>query len=250
MPKILAGLEKFVKFIFKAFEGVVILATRLASMFGRVWDFLVKLDDVTGGWSTKILAVAAAWKLLNLAFITTPIGMIITALIALLALVDDFLTWQEGGESLIDWAAWVPMIDAIKATFLGLWEVIQDVYHVIKNLGDAIIGLVTGNFAGAFDSLIKSGDKLWKLFGSILDTLEGIGNIQFGFISGIADKLGFGDASPPGSSTPSSSGQNVSQVTNINVQGANDPQATARVVGNEQSRINYDMTRNMKGAAR
>ena len=42
----------------------------------------------------------AAWKMLNLAFLTTPLGMLITGLAGIVALVDDYLTYMEGGESL------------------------------------------------------------------------------------------------------------------------------------------------------
>lgn len=105
LPKIQAILEKFVNFIFKAFEATNILGSRLWSILGRVYDFLVKLDSVTGGWSTKVLALIAVWKFLNLAFIRTPLGMILTGLLAILALYDDFKVWQEGGQSLINWGS-------------------------------------------------------------------------------------------------------------------------------------------------
>jgi hypothetical protein len=44
--------------------------------------------------------------------------------------------------------------------------------------------------------------------------------------------------------------QNVNQQTQIVVQGSTDPSATARAVSGEQSRVNADMARNMRGAAR
>jgi hypothetical protein len=252
MPKILNFLERLVKFIFKAFEGVVLLGTRLWSMLGRVWGVLEKLDDVTGGWSTKVIALIAAWKLFNLAFIATPIGAIITGLVLLLALFDDFMTWAEGGDSLFDWGAWVPAINAVKETFLALWEVIKDLYEVFKNLGDALIKVVTLDFSGAFDSLLKSGDKLWSLFGNVLDTLVGIGNFQFGVVGGLVDSIGslFGDEKPLGSTGGAAGSQNVSQTTQIVVQGASDPGATAQRVSNEQNKVNANMARNMKGATR
>lgn len=254
MPKILAFLEKLVKFIFKASEAVTILAVRLWSMLGRVWDILERLDKATGGWSTKILAVIAAWRLLNLAFLTTPIGMILTGLIALLALFDDFMTWQEGGESLFDWGAWVPAINAIKETFSALWDVVKNVFFVMKDLGGAIVKLVTGDFSGAFDSLIESGNKLWDVFKSILDVLVGIGNFQFGAVSGVIDSISglFGgeEKKPLGSTGSAGASQNVNQQTQIVIQGSGDPSATARAVVTEQNKVNFNMVRNMKGAAR
>jgi hypothetical protein len=44
--------------------------------------------------------------------------------------------------------------------------------------------------------------------------------------------------------------QNVSQKTEIVVQGAADPASTARAVAGQQDRVNADMTRNMVPRAR
>jgi len=252
MPRILAGLEKFVKFIFKAFEGVVILGTRLASMFGRVWDFLTRLDDVTGGWSTKILAAVAAWKLLNLAFLASPVGLILISLLALLALYDDFQTWKEGGESLFDWAAWVPSIDAFVKVLEAGYEVLKQIWNTVTSLVDAFKMLFNGDYKGFFNGLMEYAENLLGVYSKLIDYLMKIPNLLSSLGGGIVDSVSglFGDSKPLGSSSSPSSGQSVNQVTNINVQGSSDPQATARIVGNEQSRINYDMTRNMKGAVR
>lgn len=105
MPKIQAQLMKFVQFIFKAFEATIELGTRMWSILTRVWDFFARLDRATDGWSTIILGVIAAWKLLNLAFLATPLGMIIAGLVTILALYDDFKVWQEGGKSLFNWGS-------------------------------------------------------------------------------------------------------------------------------------------------
>ena len=44
--------------------------------------------------------------------------------------------------------------------------------------------------------------------------------------------------------------QTLNQKTTITVQGAGNPQATARAVAGAQSRVNADMARNMRGAVR
>lgn len=132
MPKIQAGLEKFVKFVFKAFEAVNILGMRIWSILSRVYEFFGRLHDATNGWSTTILAVLAAWKFLNLAFLATPLGMLIAGLATLLALWDDFKTFQEGGESLIDWGS-----DATK-TFVGIAASVVAVGAAIYGVVQAI----------------------------------------------------------------------------------------------------------------
>lgn len=103
MPAILKFLDGLVRLVFKSFEAVTILGARLWSMLMRVYDAFKNLDESTNGWSTKILAFIAIWKILNLAFLRTPIGMVFAGIVALIALYDDFMVWKEGGESLIDW---------------------------------------------------------------------------------------------------------------------------------------------------
>ena len=61
---------------------------------------LHKLDQIILG---GILALAAAWKFLNLAFLATPLGKLIALAVVIALLIDDFQTWKEGGKSLIDW---------------------------------------------------------------------------------------------------------------------------------------------------
>ncbi len=103
LPQIQNVLEHIVQFIFKAFEATSALGGRLGSILGRVYDGLVALNKATDGWSTRILGVIAAWRLLSLGFLATPFGLLLAGFVALLHLWDDFKTFKEGGESLIDW---------------------------------------------------------------------------------------------------------------------------------------------------
>jgi hypothetical protein len=123
MPRVQQGMEELrsafmkfapqaVKMLTPVFDWVMKIAGAIIKLSGRVLQggmvivgWLQKLDEATGGWSTKILAAVVAWKYLNLAFLASPLGLILSLGVAVLALVDDFLTWQEGGDSLIDWGS-------------------------------------------------------------------------------------------------------------------------------------------------
>lgn len=134
MPKVRAGLDKMsvifeglrhklqdngkkiVEAIMPILEFIMKIGTAFVQFFARglevankvvgvaigVWN---KLQDVTDGLAGKILLVVAAWKLLNLNFLKSPIGMIISLAAAALLLYDDFMTWKEGGDSLVDWGS-------------------------------------------------------------------------------------------------------------------------------------------------
>jgi hypothetical protein len=104
--------------------------------------------------------------------------------------------------------------------------------------------------AGAL--LIANWDTVKKWFSSFFDWLFA-GFSEMAEWGGI---LGFGGGAPASAPSPQAqsamggSGQNVSQQTQIVVQGSGDPAATARAVSGQQDRVNADMTRNLRGAAR
>jgi hypothetical protein len=275
MPKILKFLERFVGFIFKASEAVTKLGIRVWSMLGRVWDLFYKLDDITGGWSSKLLLAVAAWKLLNLSFLMTPIGMVLTGMLALLALYDDFITYKEGGESLFDWGS-----DAVK-TVVGLTTAVFGLFAAFKAIGVAMkvyrgimilvnavqaafgiilaanpIGLIITAIAALIGLLTVLYFKWDVIKKSFSDFFSGIGGKALSFLSGLVGGGGaeigttVNNTAPLGSNVANNSSQNVKQETNIIVQGSSNPEATARAVTGEQNKVNFNMTRNMKGAAR
>lgn len=262
MPKIQAALEKFVNFIFKAFEATSILGVRLWSILTRVYDFFAKLHEATNGWSTAILGVLAAWKFLNLSFLATPLGMILAGLASLLALYDDFKTYQEGGESFFNWDPVLPVIESVTDTVKALWEVLKSVIGTIGELGSALMSLFKGDLSGLADHLANVFSGLWDSINKVIDVVKGASGI-LGSLFGLGQNLSNGtinllnnpkaDTRPLGANSianSSQTNQNVNQQTQINVSGAADAQATGAAVANQQSRVNYDMVRNLTGATR
>jgi hypothetical protein len=266
MPKIQAQLMKLVQFIFKAFEATVELGTRLWSILGRVWDFFKELDEATGGWSTRIIAVIAAWKLLNLEFLATPLGMLLAGLFAILALYDDFKVWQEGGKSFFNWGPVVPIINQVIEVFDDLKEGLGDVFALIFDLVGAFSRLLHLDWAGftndignAFGDVEKYLKDLYgyasNLFSLITRGIGGIASVA-GYVGNL---FGNGNAGPnvngiqhpqPLVAPQSGVNQKVSQETTINVQGSADANHTARAVASQQDKVNFDLTRNLIGAAR
>jgi len=270
MPKITAAIEKFVGFVFKAFEATVILGQRIWSILSRVYDFFYRLHQQTDGWSTIIMGVIAAWKLLNLAFLATPLGQLLAGLVAILALWDDFQVWREGGKSLFNWSSFIPTIDAVADTLKGLWKVLDGIIGAVIGLGFVLYQVFTGQWSAAWESAKMVLDNLWNSVKGLWDTIKGlfstlgaVGKWALSF-AGITDKPQatdeqwakwgqVGRPNPLGSQQAASvanTNQNVQQQTSINVMGSADADATARAVASQQSRVNFDMARNMKGATR
>ncbi|MFU9135771.1 hypothetical protein [Erwinia tasmaniensis] len=92
-------------------ERVVVRLVQGANDLTGWWD---GLDNGTKQLITILGEVTVAWMLLNSAFLLSPIGIIAGLGVAILALYDDYKTWQEGGKSLIDWDTWAPGIAAAK----------------------------------------------------------------------------------------------------------------------------------------
>lgn len=212
MPKILSVLERFIFFIFKAFDATVILGERVWSILTRIYNFFVMLDQATDGWSTIILAALAAWNLLNLSFLATPLGMILSLGLAILALYDDFKTFVEGGQSFINWGSdttkmivgLIAMIGGVVAAFYA-WKAAEIAWLAISTAVEATIGFLTGELSlmaialaiieapiwlivGAITALIAAltlVDSKWKIFGGHLsDFFSGIGGRILNFLAG------------------------------------------------------------------
>ncbi|MFX4955845.1 hypothetical protein ABTC33_18265, partial [Acinetobacter baumannii] len=75
-------------------------------------------------------------KSLRLAFLASPIGIVLALAAAIAALWDDYQTWKNGGESLIDWSKWENGIEAAISRIKQLAE-------LIKSLKDKTVEFVT-----------------------------------------------------------------------------------------------------------
>ncbi len=270
MPKILASLQKFIAFVFKAFEATTILGARVWSILQRIYDFFVMLDKATNGWSTIILGVVAAWKYLNLAFLATPLGMIIAGITALIALYDDFMVWKEGGESLINWGSEttrmiVGIVAAVGALAAGVyavvaamraWAVVQTLINILLTanpIGLIIVG-VTALIALLTTLAIKLGylkgvgSFFSNMGGAVMNLVGGGDSAANGVQNGA--KLGQGQPLGTNIANQQQTNQNVNQQTHISVMGAADAQQTGKAVADQQGRVNFDMVRNLTGATR
>ena len=192
--------------VFETLIGVVLRVSGVISAFAyRVIKWVSALvqwyDKLDGGQKKLILGLGlllAAWKLLNAGFLATPIGMIVAGLMAAVALVDDYLTYMEGGESYFDWGPWAESIgDVIRALkpFLGvvmgigqgimaamapaLQGVIANIGRVInwfKVWGQYLKALFSGDFAeaAALGQRILTGfcDIVVGIFSGLVETIK------------------------------------------------------------------------------
>lgn len=273
MPYIIGVLTKLVNTVFRAFTAVTILGERVWSILGRVYDFFVMLDKATNGWSTVIIGVIAAWKLLNLSFLATPLGQLLALGVAVLALYDDFKTWQEGGQSLINWGSdFTQMIIGLTTLILacaaawGVWTLATKAWAIGTAAVEAVMAVLNGELGitaallafieapiwlivGAIAALVAAltlADEKWKIFGG------GLSGFFTGIGHSVTNLLGGGPGGKPLGANPPAGGSNVNanMQTQINITGSPNADATARATAAQQQNVNRDFTRNLKGATR
>lgn len=273
-------------------------------LFGFFWALFGRIVDVVVGYVMRIitafrsldpnlqmailtvLGLAAAWRFLNLAFLASPIGILVGLGLALLALYDDYMTWKEGGESLIDWSAWTDEVAIVTGVIDAFVSFFENAFTLLFASVDALVKLLHGDFTGAWYAVGEAIDAIigifsaafgWitKLTGGIGELVAKAGSLVGGIFGGAAPTpgvqataegmsgmaadpsgasaiLGAQNAAPPtatlGAQGAAAPQVNMTQATTIQVQGGSDPAATGRAVAGEQGRVNSDMVRNTKGS--
>ena len=225
--------------------------------------FFYKLDEATGGWSTKILGAIAAWKLLNLEFLATPLGMILGGLLAILALYDDFEVWKEGGISFFNWAPVVPIINDVVAVVHDLYEGLSDMFAILFDLIGAFSRLIhldwggfKNNIQNAFGDIktyiqdaYKYAKDLFTLISGGITGLSSVAGYIGGLFGGNAPQTNPSGINQPQPLLPSNTNTSnkIDQQTTINVNGAADAHAVGRQVAGQQNLVNFNLTRNLAG---
>ena len=162
----------------RVMDGVVSLLLRLAEVGERVIIRLVQAAaDLSHGWDSldgatqqlliSLGAVAAAWLLLNSAFLVSPLGIVLALAGALFVLYDDYKTWQEDGKSLIDWDLWAPGIQAAKTAIGWLIDKIAKLSQGTldwKSGMQALADFVSGNWSPTMINAVKSVKEYFNSF--------------------------------------------------------------------------------------
>lgn len=111
------------------FVGVITVWIKFFQQLKQDFD---KLNPQTKQWIELLGGLLVAWKLLNLAFETSPLGIILLVGSALLLLYQDYQTWKAGGKSLIDWKQWQPDIEKFQKFITDLS---QHINAIVQSIG-------------------------------------------------------------------------------------------------------------------
>ncbi|MDC4276286.1 hypothetical protein NQ637_17810, partial [Acinetobacter baumannii] len=100
------------------FAMLALMFSAMAKSLGLLLKFIPALKTFIG-----------LLKLFRLAFLASPIGIILALGAALALLYDDYKTWREGGKSLFDWSKWTNGIETIInkiKDFLDILDKVKD----------------------------------------------------------------------------------------------------------------------------
>ncbi|EFH5794218.1 lytic transglycosylase catalytic [Escherichia coli] len=185
-PKIEVTITKVIKGILWLGEIVGRVAFRIVDGVGDIIDWWGKLDAETKNLIEVIGGLVVAMRILNSTFWMSPVGLITGLIVALGLLWEDYKTWKEGGNSLIDWEKWQPAIDKAKDAitwlrdhFLELKDGVGGWQNALEILGTFIAGVWVSKVLGAFGKIsglpVPPWLKLWALYaGYIVSDRENI----------------------------------------------------------------------------
>ncbi len=106
------------------FGMVAVVLGGVVKVFGILFKFIPTLKTFI-----------TLFKAFRLAFLASPIGIILALGTALGLLYDDYKTWKEGGKSLFDWSKWTNGIDTII-------QKIKDFLEILDQVKDKVINFV------------------------------------------------------------------------------------------------------------
>lgn len=131
------ALDKIVQILGVLGKLAAAIIGRAIEVFQKLVGVFESLSPQTRQLAEAIIGLAAAWKVLNIFLALSPVTIVLALAAALLALYDDYETWKEGGDSLIDWAKWEPGITSATKAIKELVHWIDDAIQAAAHLSDS-----------------------------------------------------------------------------------------------------------------
>lgn len=178
----------------KAIKGILALGDIIGRLFFRLIEgtsslitWWQSLDKQTRELISLFGALTIALRILNSTFWMSPIGLI-TALAAGIALLwEDYKTWKEGGQSLIDWGKWKPEVDAAL-------KMVRDLKATVNDLAKALAKLLNidpkaWSLKWDFSNFIDQMGEFSKMLNMIADLLNAIKDGRWADAASIGKQL-------------------------------------------------------------
>lgn len=199
----LKGFSNFLKankaLVVEGLTNVFKWILKLGQVFTNTFRFLNKVISSTIGWKAALLilvgVLAVVKRAMLAAFLTNPIGWVILLIGGLILLIDDLMTYLDGGESLFG-DYWKPFIEWGKKAIVAYKEIepiIKRVFSgavkIIMGFGQSVLGLLStigAFFTGRLD-IMKKAFKFWCDGGR--EMIEGVCKMFDTSWSEVCDKI-------------------------------------------------------------
>ena len=160
-----AGISAFSQLNPQIKEGLAV-GLRFA-LLATVFGGLFKVFGLIAKFIPMLKSFIGLLKLMRLAFLASPIGIILALAAALGLLYDDYKTWRDGGKSLFDWSKWTNGIDTIIGKIKDFLEILDQVKDKVVNF----VQKVLTDPAGAIKEVAEVASK--SLHDKIAETEKG-----------------------------------------------------------------------------
>ena len=178
-------------------EGLIAFFKIIVSIVKTILDFAGAVNNVisnTIGWKAAILALIVVFGILKraqlAAFATNPITWVVIAIVALIAIIDDLITYLNGGKSAFG-KFWKPAVEFAK----DFWATCKEIFNALKSAFNEAVAF----FKAAFDRIASFFDEaanringwidaLGETFGRVYDIITGVFKDAFAFVENLFDK--------------------------------------------------------------
>lgn len=169
------GISRFIKVVYAAGQVLV-----------NVFRFIVRVTDGIGGMRVALLLVGAAlaWfkRAALIAFATNPVFWLVAAVGVLLLLIDDFMTYLEGGEAQFG-EFWESLREPIAAVRAEIDAFLRDVARWWAQHGETVM-LIVGE---VWDYLRLGFAQTVAVIGAVLAQLWDLFSTAFGVMADLLD---------------------------------------------------------------
>ena len=147
------------------------VVSKLSQVINNTVRFIVKIIEATIGWKGALIVLVGVFVWLKramlLAFVTNPIFWVIAAIGVLMLLIDDFMTYLDGGESQFG-DFWGSLLGWIKDNK----EEIDNLVFIVKAMGHAIaetFNYFVPYIAAAILDFLVVFKAVWNMIAAIFD---------------------------------------------------------------------------------
>ncbi|WP_035315356.1 phage tail tape measure protein [Kineothrix alysoides] len=153
--------------------GMIAVAAPLLIIIGKVISAVGTIMTIVPAIGTAIHAVTAAFGALNAVMLANPIGLIIAAIVALIAIFVLLWNHCDGFREF-----WINLWEEIKETAVAVWNALKDFF---KGIWEAIANIAKGLWEGlkSFFSAIWDGIK--AIFETVLNVIKALITARFEF---------------------------------------------------------------------